>query len=108
MLSYCRTIFIPLFLLCNVSPSRTPIINSDIIFMLLVFLLGLTNGYLSAAIQICAASLELNPLLKNRRVDVDTASTVVGFAVSFGIVVGSVASFAAKAAMCGGCNPFTG
>ena len=37
--------------------------------------------------------------------DVDTASTVVGFALSFGLVLGGVASFAAKAAICGGCNP---
>jgi equilibrative nucleoside transporter 1/2/3 len=109
ILSYARTIFVPLFLMCNVSPAtRTPIINSDFIFMLLVLLFGFSNGYLSAALQICAASLEHNPKLENRRIDVDTASNVLGFALTVGLVIGGVVSFAAKSAVCGGCNPFIG
>jgi len=109
ILSYARTIFVPLFLMCNVSPAtRTPIIDSDVIFMLLVLLFGFSNGYLSASLQICAASLDHNPNLQNRRIDVDTASNVLGFTLTVGLVVGGLVSFAAKAAVCGGCNPFIG
>jgi equilibrative nucleoside transporter 1/2/3 len=105
IISAARTLFVPLFIFCKVTPSSHPLINSDLVFQLLVFLLGLSNGYLSATLQICAPSLEYNPNLKNRRIDVDTASTVIGFTLSIGLVLGGFASFAAKAAICGSCNP---
>jgi len=109
ILSYSRTLFVPLFLMCNVSPAtRTPIINSDLLFMLLVFVFGFSNGYVNSALQICAPSLELNPRLQNRRIDVDTASNVLGFTLTVGLVGGGLASFGAKAVVCGGCNPFIG
>lgn len=47
----CRLVFIPLFLTCNVNTSSSPgksnaIINSDLWYMLLQFLFGLSNGQL--------------------------------------------------------------
>jgi len=47
-LSLARTIFIPLFLACNVTPrssASVPLINSDVFYFLIVLAFGLTNGY---------------------------------------------------------------
>src|SRR6266404_2954185 len=46
-LALARTLFIPLFLACNLhhdssSPSTPPLINSDVLYMLLLFALGLS------------------------------------------------------------------
>ena len=106
--SIARVLFIPLFLLCHITPGVTPLFNSDIAFFLLVLLLGLSNGYGGCATMVCASSLELNPKLEGKRVDVDTAATVASFSLVLGLVIGSVASFGVRAATCGGCNPFVG
>jgi len=111
MLSLSRLTFIPLFLLCNITnQGRTtpPVINSDEFFFLLVLLLGLTNGYTSCSVMVSASSLKLNPLLQNKSIYIDTAATVASFSLATGLVVGSISSFAVKALVCGGCNPFTG
>lgn len=109
-LSLARTVFIPLFLMCNVQrPSSdlpsSPIINSDFVFMLILFALGLSNGYVSSLCMMSAPSLEHNPRLKGRRDDVDVAATVVSFCLVAGLALGSVGSFAVRAAICD-CNPF--
>jgi len=52
-----------------------------------------------------APSLEHNPRLKGRREDVDVAATVASFCLGGGLVLGSMASFAVRAAVCD-CNPF--
>jgi len=109
-LSLARTLFIPLFLLCNVNgssslPHTTPIINSDFLFMLIVASLGVSGGYVSSSIVIASASLDHNPKLKGRSEDVSAAATVSQFCLIGGLAIGSVASFAVRAAVCG-CNPF--
>ncbi|EIN10375.1 hypothetical protein PUNSTDRAFT_65468 [Punctularia strigosozonata HHB-11173 SS5] len=111
-LSVLRTLFIPLFLMCNVTrsaalPPIPPVINSDWLFMLILFLFGLSNGYISSLCMMAAPSLEHNPRLKGRQDDVDTAATITGFSLVGGLAIGSIASFAVRAAVCGGCNPFT-
>lgn len=111
MLAAMRTLFIPLFLLCNfqrrssLMPSE-PIINSDFLFMLLIFLFGWSNGYVSSLCLMAAPSLEHNPRLRGRVEDVDIAATVASFCLVGGLVIGSFVSFAVKSAICG-CNPFT-
>ncbi|TFK56135.1 hypothetical protein OE88DRAFT_1652758 [Heliocybe sulcata] len=115
-MSFARTIFIPLFLMCNlqqsdpasVTSSSTPIINSDIAFFVLLLLFGLTNGYVCSMTMISAASLEHNRRLKGRKEDVDIAATVASFSLVTGLVLGSIASFLVRSAVCGGCNPFKG
>ncbi|GLB39773.1 putative nucleoside transporter [Lyophyllum shimeji] len=113
-LSLARSLFIPLFLMCNVQrtsssglplPAPAPIISSDILFMLIVFALGLSNGYISSLCMMAAPSLVHNPRLKGRKEDVDVAATVANFCIAAGLVIGSVASFAVRGVMCG-CNPF--
>jgi solute carrier family 29 (equilibrative nucleoside transporter), member 1/2/3 len=56
--------------------------------------------------MMAAPSLEHNPRLKGRQDDVDTAATITSFALVGGLAMGSIASFAVRAAVCGGCNPF--
>ncbi|KAJ6627477.1 nucleoside transporter-domain-containing protein [Mycena sp. CBHHK59/15] len=111
-LSLARTLFVPLFLMCNLQrPSATgipssPLINSDFVFMLILFFFGMSNGYLSSLCMMSAPSLEHNPRLEGRRKDVDVAATVASFCLVGGLVLGSVCSFAVRAAVCD-CNPFT-
>jgi len=76
------------------------------LFILLLFAFGLSNGYLSTLCMMSAPSLEHNPRLKGRKEDVDVAATVASFCLVGGLVIGSIASFAVRAAVCG-CNPFT-
>ncbi|KAG6833854.1 hypothetical protein H0H87_011788 [Tephrocybe sp. NHM501043] len=110
-LSFSRTLFIPIFLMCNIQRPSTefptpPIINSDFLFMLILFALGASNGYVSSLCMMSAPSLNHNPRLKGRKEDVDVAATVASFALVGGLALGSVASFAVRAAICG-CNPFS-
>ncbi|KAF8897201.1 nucleoside transporter-domain-containing protein [Infundibulicybe gibba] len=110
-LSLARTLFIPLFLMCNVQRSATaavtpPIINSDFLFMFILLVFGTSNGYLSSLCMMSAPSLEHNPRLRGRREDVDVAATVASFCLVGGLVIGSIGSFAVRAAVCD-CNPFT-
>ncbi|KAF8913719.1 nucleoside transporter-domain-containing protein [Gymnopilus junonius] len=109
-LSAARTLFIPIFLMCNIQRGPTavdynPIINSDLLFMLILFFFGCSNGYVSSLCMMSAPSLEHNPRLKGRPEDVDVAATVASFCLVGGLTAGSVASFAVKAVFCS-CNPF--
>lgn len=110
-MSLARTLFIPLFLMCNVQrPSHmitaTPSINSDFMFMFILLLFGWSNGYISSSCMMSAPSLEHNPRLQGRTEDVDVAATIAYFFLVGGLVLGSIASFAIKGAICQ-CNPFT-
>ncbi|KAK7471010.1 hypothetical protein VKT23_002424 [Stygiomarasmius scandens] len=111
-MSFARTIFIVLFLLCNVQrPSSSPIpsapiINSDMMFMLILLAFGISNGYVSTMGLMSASSLEHNPRLKGRVELVDVAATVSQFCLVGGLVLGSIASFPVRGAVCA-CNPFT-
>ncbi|PFH52589.1 hypothetical protein AMATHDRAFT_139820 [Amanita thiersii Skay4041] len=112
ILSLFRTLFIPLFLMCNVqkpssSINTSPLINSDSLYMLILLAFGISNGYVSLMCLMSAPSIEHNPRLKGRTEDIDTVATVTNFSLVGGLFVGSAASFGMKAAICG-CNPFTG
>jgi equilibrative nucleoside transporter 1/2/3 len=72
-------------------------------FLLLIF--GFSNGYVSSLCMMFAPSLEHNPRLKGRREDVDVAATAASFCLVGGLAIGSIASFAVRAAVCD-CNPF--
>lgn len=112
-LSLARTLFIPVFLMCNVQRSgssplvSSAIISSDLLYMLILLAFGLSNGYISSLCMMSAPSVEHNPRLKGRVEDVDVAATVASFCLVGGLAVGSFASFAVRAAVCN-CNPFVG
>jgi solute carrier family 29 (equilibrative nucleoside transporter), member 1/2/3 len=107
--------FIPLFLMCNVTlpssslPSSGGVeatISSDVLFILIVLLFGVSNGYVSSLCIMSASSLEHNPRLEGRRDDVDVAATVASFCMVGGLAAGSIASFLVRGAICQ-CNPFS-
>lgn len=105
--SVIRTLFIPIFLLCNTvqGPSRgLLVISSDFVYMLLVGALGLSSGYVSTLCMLGASSLEHNPRLRHRE-DVPIASTVAGFCLIVGLTIGGFGSFGVRAIICQ-CNPF--
>lgn len=107
-LTLLRILFIPAFLLCNVELSLhvTPFISSDLVYMLLLCALGVSNGYVSTLCMLGAPSLEHNSRLKGRQEDVDVASTVAAFCLIVGLAVGGFASFGVRAIICN-CDPFT-
>ncbi|KAG1756023.1 nucleoside transporter-domain-containing protein [Suillus lakei] len=105
--SIVRTLFIPIFLLCNTvqGPLRSlPVISSDFVYMLLVGALGLSSGYVSTLCILGACSLEHNPRLRQRE-DIPIASTVAGFCLIVGLAIGGFGSFGVRAIICQ-CNPF--
>jgi len=109
-LGFSRILFIPLFLMCNVrrpgdAVAAGPAISSDLLFFFLMFAFGWSNGYVSSLCMMAAPNVEHNPRLRGRVEDVDVAGTVVSFALVGGLVLGSISSFAVRAAICG-CNPF--
>ncbi|EJD00821.1 uncharacterized protein FOMMEDRAFT_125285 [Fomitiporia mediterranea MF3/22] len=118
VLSLARTLFIPLFLLCNVqrpSPSSSPSsstlpssalsLGSDAFFFLILLLFGLSNGYVSSMCMIAAPNVQHNKKLGGRKGDVDVAATLASFVLVGGLVVGSACSFLVRWRVCG-CNPF--
>jgi len=80
-----------------------PLIRSDFLFMLILVAFGISNGWVSSQIMIAAASLEHNKFIQKD--EVDTAATVGSFCIVGGLVIGSLFSFGARAAICR-CNPF--
>lgn len=92
MFAFSHTLFIVLFLLCNVqqvNSSSVPIISSDFMFMLLVLTFGLSNGYVSTMCLMSGASVEHNPKLRGRREDIDIAAIVLQFFLVGGGVLGA-------------------
>ncbi|WWC85263.1 uncharacterized protein L201_000125 [Kwoniella dendrophila CBS 6074] len=91
-LSLLRTIFIPLLFLCNTTPrSSTPIINSDLMYFLVIISLGLTNGYIGSLCMIVASSPEMNKRIEEDERDI--AGTLASFCLVAGLAGGSAASF---------------
>lgn len=112
IMSLARTLFIPIFLACNVaipgSPASSPkdvIINSDILFLAILLLFGVTNGYIGSLVMMAAPSPQHNPRLHGRPNDVDIAATVAQFSLVGGLALGGFSSFAVRGLVCA-CNPF--
>ena len=94
-LSLARTLFIPVFLACNVvtttTAAHTPMISSDVAYFAILMLFGITNGWTSSLCMITASSPALNPGVEESEKDV--AGTMAGFCLVAGLAGGSVASF---------------
>ena len=100
-MSFLRTLFIPLILLCNVDRRATAlvplIIRSDILFMIIVLMMGYTHGYVVSLALLAVSSLEHNPRLKGRREDVDVAATLGASCMMLGLALGALSSFGVQA-----------
>ncbi|RKP25804.1 nucleoside transporter-domain-containing protein [Syncephalis pseudoplumigaleata] len=98
-----RIAFIPAILLCNIQdPNRwyTPLLPNSLLFLGILMLLALTNGwYTSMAF--------LNAPLLVTGMERPLASTFMAVALSTGLASGSAFSFAMQGIVCG-CNPFIG
>ena len=97
LLSLARTLFIPVFLACNITTAtttaadRAPLIHSDVAYFTILMLFGMTNGWISSLCMITASSPALNPGVEESEKDV--AGTMAGFCLVAGLAGGSVASF---------------
>ncbi|WWC61367.1 uncharacterized protein I303_103948 [Kwoniella dejecticola CBS 10117] len=92
LLSLSRTLFIPLLFLCNTTPrTTTPVFDSDLIYLLIILSLGMTNGYIGSMCMIVASSPELNKRIEDNERDV--AGTLASFCLVAGLAGGSAASF---------------
>ncbi|WRT66915.1 uncharacterized protein IL334_003880 [Kwoniella shivajii] len=96
LLSLSRTLFIPLLFLCNTTPrSSPPIFNSDLIYLLVILTLGMSNGYIGSLCMIVASSPEFNKRIEEDERDV--AGTLASFCLVAGLAIGSAASFGVSA-----------
>ncbi|KAI8642854.1 nucleoside transporter-domain-containing protein, partial [Parasitella parasitica] len=78
LISLARTCFIPLFFSCNLKSNGTPILlNSDIMYLILLLLFAISNGWLTSLVFIAAPS----------QVNHDD-KPLVGSVISFFLVVG--------------------
>jgi len=100
-MSLIRTAFVPLLLLCNVHQPTTipihPIIDSDTLYMLILFVMGCTNGYVSCTAMLALSSHERNPGMAGHQEDVDVAATLGATFMMVGLVAGAISSFGVEA-----------
>ncbi|KAK9457008.1 nucleoside transporter-domain-containing protein [Dipodascopsis uninucleata] len=89
--SLLRTLFIPFFLLCNVH-GRGASINSDFIYVILQFLFGISNGYITSCGMMIAESFV-------EEEEKEAAGGFMGVAFNMGLALGSVCSFILVAAI---------
>jgi len=91
-LSALRTVFIPLFLVCNVDYSSIVLLRSDLIYLIILTCFSISNGYLSSLIMVAGV---VEPSLEADEVDV--AATCMSFYLTSGLAAGSLISFGVKA-----------
>ncbi|KAJ2379711.1 hypothetical protein H4S02_007039 [Coemansia sp. RSA 2611] len=92
-----RILLVPAFFACHVSFSVWYNgIQSDQVFLVLVLLLGLSNGFLSTRAAMVAPGLSAYPTI---------AGSIVAISISSGLALGSVLSWPVRAAGCL-CIPF--
>ncbi|KAF8938673.1 hypothetical protein BGZ47_008468 [Haplosporangium gracile] len=103
--AFGRCIFIPIFLTANLPIQENArllplLIQRDEIWFLLVFLFALSNGYLGSLIMMVGPACVLGGENKAR------AGVKLGFWLTSGLAIGSVASFGVRELMCvrGGCS----
>ncbi|CAG8780203.1 17668_t:CDS:2, partial [Gigaspora rosea] len=94
-MSICRIIFLPLILLCNVDSgshgerSIPLLINSDLLYFLILFLFSVSNGYVGSI------SMMAGPQVVG--VEKDLAGTLLSFFLVVGLAIGSIFSFPLRA-----------
>ncbi|KLO09901.1 hypothetical protein SCHPADRAFT_999923 [Schizopora paradoxa] len=128
ILSLLRTLFIPIFLLCNLQPptaipnplpspgippsadlpnlllrqissSPSPVINSDFLFFLILLAFGLSNGYVSSMCMMAAPNEEHNPRLRKRGPSGRSDVDIAATTANFCLIGGLVVGSAASFAV---------
>lgn len=85
--SVARLIFVPLFLLCNISDSTLPaLFNNDAFPILFMIFFALSNGYISTLCMMMGAS-SVSPA------DAGLAGTIMIFSLTVGLFLGACFSF---------------
>ncbi|CAN0410883.1 unnamed protein product [Lampetra planeri] len=88
-----RSLFIPLFMLCNASPdsrSLPVLFHHDAAYIVFMTLFAFSNGYL-ASLFVCFGTMRLSGP------DSETAGTVMMFFLSLGLALGAASSFVFRA-----------
>ncbi|KAF9573955.1 hypothetical protein EC968_007641 [Mortierella alpina] len=105
MAAVSRCVFIPIFLTANLPiPAETRLlpflIRRDEIWFLLVYLFALSNGYVASIVMMVGPACVMGGEKKAR------AGVKLGFWLTTGLALGSVASFGVRKLMCvrGGCS----
>ncbi|KAF9350682.1 hypothetical protein BGX26_011193 [Mortierella sp. AD094] len=100
-----RFVFIPIFLTANLPIAQDKrllpfLIQNDVVWFLLLFLFALSNGYIGSIIMMVGPACVLGGENKGR------AGVKLGFWLTTGLALGSVASFGVRQLMCakGGCS----
>ncbi|KAI1291397.1 hypothetical protein EDD11_008970 [Mortierella claussenii] len=101
-----RFVFIPIFLTANLPIDQDKrllplLIRNDFVWFLLVFLFALSNGYIGSIIMMVGPACVLGGEKKAR------AGVKLGFWLTTGLAMGSMASFVVRELMCarGACSP---
>jgi equilibrative nucleoside transporter 1/2/3 len=100
-LALCRALLAPLFMLCHMRPGKSALpalFNTDAAPLLLVFLLGGTNGMLTSSALVHAPH-SVRPAESRR------AASLMILALNVGLVLGSLISFLFHWILCD-CDPF--
>ena len=85
--SLARIVFIPLFLLCDVSNSELPVVfNSDACPIIFMMMMATTNGYIASCSMMMGASVV--PVKESA-----LAGTIMIFSLTFGLLMGASISF---------------
>lgn len=85
--SASRLLFFPLFMLCNLSNSKLPVVfNSDVFPILFMILMAFSNGYVASNCMMMGASSVAAK-------DSSLAGTIMIFSLTVGLLTGSCISF---------------
>ncbi|CAO3668133.1 unnamed protein product [Rhizopus stolonifer] len=95
-LSLLRTVFIPLFLVCNVIVSSErylpALIQSDLVYFLIVWLFAVSNGWVGSLAMMAAPQLES---IKSGA-EKSMVGSVMSFSLVLGLAIGGLLSFGVR------------
>ncbi|CAG8651293.1 17361_t:CDS:2, partial [Racocetra persica] len=98
-MSICRAIFLPILLFCNVDAGLQGkrilplLINSDLLYFLIIFLFSVSNGYIGSLAMMAGPQVA--------GVERDLAGTLMSYFLVVGLTIGSIFSFPLRAISCG-------
>ncbi|GAN00695.1 equilibrative nucleoside transporter 1 isoform X1 [Mucor ambiguus] len=96
LLSTLRSVFIPLFLVCNIIVSeqrRLPVlINSDFVYFILIWIFAVSNGWICSLAMMAAPQIES---IKSAH-EKSLVGSVMSFSLVVGLAIGGSLSFIAR------------